>query len=162
MLSAAGPAWPPPPENAPARRWVNARSFPAVWRDSLTLGGGSLVAAARGHPAAVRPWRPWDHRPEPESDADILQAITAKAHLCIRTMPLLASAQVVVLEPELLEAVPDWPTPEAHAEYAAQAKLPASPVFLDVEGSDGRPVHWLAETWPLPFHLRGALCWRHD
>ncbi|HSC20391.1 MAG TPA: hypothetical protein VLC07_01555, partial [Solirubrobacterales bacterium] len=40
--------------------------------------------------------------------------------------------------------------------------MPRSPLFLDFEAIDGSPVAWTEETWPLPFFLRGALCWQQE
>lgn len=105
------------------------------------------------------PGRPWQHRPDPESDADIDQAIAAKLHLALRALPLLAEAEVVLIEPPLADLIPESED-DAEARYAGSAQLSHSPLFLDFEGANGLPATWHAETWPLPLHLRGALCWQ--
>lgn len=104
---------------------------------------------------------PWNHRPPPQSDADIEQAVAGKVHISHRLLPLLAIAQLVVMEPGMVTSVPRLSSDE-EAVYSAEARLPASPVFLDFESVDGTPVVWEEETWPLPFYLRGALCWQQD
>src|SRR4051812_18821693 len=89
-LPGTGVAWPPLPEPVPpAPRWINGRAFPAVWRESLAFSRGGLVAAAKQFPE-ILPGQPWQHRPQPESDEDIEQAIAAKLHLAVRALPLLA------------------------------------------------------------------------
>jgi hypothetical protein len=105
---------------------------------------------------------PWNHRPPPDSEADIEQAVAGKIHISHRLLPLLAGAQLIVIEPERVASVPRFSDGEEEAVYSSEAKLPASPVFLDFEGVDGSPVVWEAETWPLPFYLRGALCWQQE
>src|SRR5262249_2780388 len=53
-----------------------------------------------------------------------------------------------------------WPAPvEEILAWAGQAQLPTTPLFLDLESHDGRPATWELDSWPLPFHLRGALSW---
>jgi hypothetical protein len=93
---------------------------------------------------------------------DVEQAIAAKIHLGMRVLPILAEAQLVVVGSDDVEAVPDWDDEEQIAQYAAEATLPVSPVFLDLEEADGRPVVWDEESWPYPFNLRGALVWIQD
>jgi len=138
---------------------VNGRAFPAVWRDTLSFTVGGLKAV--GQFPRIRPDATWNYQPEPASEADIEQAIAAKLHIGLRLLPLLAAAEVVTVEPEMIEAIPEWRS-EEHALYAAEAELPVSPLFLDLEALDGRPTSWEAPTWPLPFHLRGALCWNEN
>jgi hypothetical protein len=140
---------------------VNGRAFPAVWRETLAFTAGGLRASTVQFPR-IRPGAPWDHRPEPDSDADVEQAIAAKLHLSLRMLPLLAQARVVLVEPVLAQLVPDWTSNDEEAVYAAEAKLPTSPLFLDLESEIGLPAAWEAETWPLPFHLRAALAWVRD
>lgn len=162
MLSGPGPAWPLAPEDrAPTPAWINGRAFPAVWRDTLAFATGSLIATKDQFPQ-MRPGKPWNHRPPPESDADEEQAIAAKIHLSLRLLPLLAEAKLVVVEPAQVAALPGWRTDDEEAVYSAEAVLPCSPVFLDFEAVDGSPIAWRRETWPLPFYLRGALCWSQD
>ena len=110
----------------------------------------------------MRPGRPWQHRPDPGSDADIDQAIAAKLHLALHGLPLLAEADVAVIEPPLADLIPDWDDSNTATRYAATAQLPHSPLFMDFEGIDGLPAAWHAETWPLPLHLRGVLCWQAE
>ena len=161
-LTGTGPAWPPLPEPVPpAPRWINGRAFPAVWRELLEFGWGGLAATAKEFPH-MRPGRPWQHRPDPGSDADIYQAIAAKLHLALHALPILAAAEVVLIEPPLADLIPDWDDSDVAALYAANAQLPHSPLFMDFEGIDGLPAAWHAETWPLPLHLRGALCWQAE
>jgi hypothetical protein len=161
-MTGTGPAWPQLPDPLPpAPRWINGRAFPAVWRELLQFAGGGLAAAADQFPQMM-PGRPWQHRPDPGSDADIDQAIAAKLHLALRAMPLLAEAEVVVVEPPLADLIPDWDEDDAETLYAAAAQLPHSPLFMDFEGIDGLPAAWHADTWPLPLHLRGALCWQAE
>ncbi len=100
MLEGAGPAWPELPKSPPrSPRWVNARAFPAVWREMWTFTVGGLNATAEAFPQ-MRPGVRWNHRPEPDTHADVEQAIAAKIHLGMRTLPLLA-----LLGPEELAAV---------------------------------------------------------
>jgi len=161
-LTGTGPAWPPLPEPVPPPPpWINGRAFPAVWRELLAFSRGGLLAAAKQFPQ-MRPGRPWPHRPDPDTDADIEQAIAAKLHLALRALPLLAETEVVLIEPPLADLIPDWEEDEAEARYAATGRLRHSPLFLDFEGADGLPASWHAETWPLPLHLRGALCWHAE
>jgi hypothetical protein len=82
--------------------------------------------------------------------------------LALHALPLLAEAEVVLIEPPLADLVPDWKHEEDAAQYAARAQLPHSPLFLDFEDSEGLPAAWHAETWPLPLHLRGAICWQSE
>lgn len=162
VLQGSGIGWPPVPEDPPpAPEWVNGRAFPAVWRDTLAFATGSLIATRKEFPQ-MKPGRPWNHRPPVGSDADIEQAIAAKIHLSLRLLPLLASAELAVIEPTQIAAVPDWRSDEEEAIYSSEAVLPRSPVFLDFEAIDGEPAAWERETWPLPFYLRGALCWAED
>lgn len=159
-LKEVGPGWPDVPAEAPRpQSWVNGRAFPAVWRDTLSFTVGGLKAV--GQFPRIRPDATWNYQPEPASEADIEQAIAAKLHIGLRLLPLLAAAEVVTVEPEMIEAIPEWRS-EEHALYAAEAELPVSPLFLDLEALDGRPTSWEAPTWPLPFHLRGALCWNEN
>jgi hypothetical protein len=144
----------------PTPRWINGRAFPAVWRELLAFSRGG-VAAAKQFPQ-MQPGCPWNHRPEPDSQMDVEQAIAAKLHLALRGLPLLAEAEVVLIEPPLADLVPDWEEDEAEARYATTAKLPHSPLFLDFEGADGLPAAWHVESWPLPLHLRGSLCWQAE
>lgn len=146
----------PPP---PAPSWINARAFASIWREQLAFVGGGLAAAADRFPN-IRPGKPWRHRPEPDSEADIEQAIGAKLHLSLHALPILAEAEVALIEPPLADLLPEWETDEAEAVYAARAQLPVSPLFLDFESRSGLPAAWHAPTWPLPLHLRGALCWQ--
>ena len=162
ILSGPGVAWPPPPgDPPPSPSWTNGRSFPAVWRDTLAFGMGSMIATKDQFPQ-MKPGRPWNHRPPPGSEADIEQAVAAKIHLSLRFLPLLAEAELVIIEPNQMELVPDWHRDDEEALYSAEAMLPRSPLFLDFEALDGSPVAWEQETWPLPFYLRGALCWSQD
>ena len=160
-----GPAWPPSPATLPdPPRWADANALIAVWRDSLTMALGGLHPELTKHlpdlPETVRPDGPWNVDPEPDSDADISQAIFAKAHLSFRMLPLLAEAQLVGLEPLLADVLAVPAPDEQLLEYAPTAKLPSTPTFLDLEADDGRPVIWQADTWPRPFNLRAALCWQ--
>jgi hypothetical protein len=161
-LTGTGPAWPTLPEPLPpGMAWINGRAFPAVWRELLAFSRGGLLAVAKDFPQ-MRPGRPWQHRPDPDTDADIEQAIAAKLHLALRALPLLAEAEVVLIEPPLADLIPDWEEDEAEARYAATGQLSHSPLFLDFESADGLPAAWHAETWPLPLHLRGSLCWQAE
>jgi hypothetical protein len=157
-----GPAWPPIPDPPPdPPRWADANALTGVWRDSLTMAlGGRHPELVKRLPENARPDGPWNIAPEPESDADIAQAISAKAHLSFRMLPLLAEAQLVGLAPLLADVLAVPAPDEQLLEYGPTAKLPATPMFLDLEAEDGRPVMWRADTWPRPFNLRGALCWQ--
>ena len=110
----------------------------------------------------MRPGRPWNYRPPPDSEADIDQAIAAKAHVSRRALPLLSEADLVVVDPSRAASIPPWPSDDEDAVYAAAANLPLSPLFLDFESIAGSPVAWHQDTWPFPFYLRGALCWHQD
>lgn len=158
-----GPAWPPIPEPLPdAPKWHGARAIAAVWRDAFPMAVGGTVAAAYQPFAGVRLDDGWDVDPEPGSDLDVEQAIGAKVHLALRLMPILASAQLVQVEPDQATYVPDWDDIERAFGYAQKTTLPCSPMFIDFESADGLPTSWYAETWPLPFHLRGALLWQRE
>ncbi len=163
VLSGTGAAWPPPPggDIPPAPAWTNGRAFPAVWRDTLAFALGSLLAVTKEFPR-MRPGRPWNHRPPPDSDADIDQAIAAKINVSMRALPLLAEADLVVVDPARVASIPPWRSDDEEAVYAATAKLPRSPLFLDFESIAGSPVAWRQDTWPFPFYLRGALCWSRN
>jgi hypothetical protein len=164
-LTGTGPAWPPPPaeEDLPdAPDWLNGRAITSVWRETLTLSAGAAMASLQPQFSHMALGAGWLHAPPIDSDADVDQAIAAKLHIGVRLLPLLASAELLVLEPEDIEIVPPWPSLEHSVAYAAGATLPESPIFLDFEGLDGRPVIWEADTWPLPLNLRGALCWADD
>jgi hypothetical protein len=119
---------------------------------------GSLLAVQKQFPQ-MSPWRPWNYKPPVDTDADIDQAIQAKINVGMRALPLLASADLVLLDPSLVAAVPEWRSDDDEAAYSGEAKLPRSPLFLDFEAIDGTPVAWNQDTWPFPFYLRGALCW---
>ncbi len=161
MLHGPGAGWlPAPQEDRPAPVWTNGRAFPAVWRDSLSFGMGGVLKPPTQFPNAGP--GPWNHRPPPGSDSDIEQAIGAKVHLSQRILPLLGVAELVRIEPEKATSVPDFADPDEEALYSAEARLPHSPLFLDLEAIDGSPVAWTQETWPLPFFLRGALCWQQE
>jgi hypothetical protein len=110
----------------------------------------------------LAPGLPWNHRPPSDSTADIAQAITAKVHLSTRLLPLLAAAELVIVEPEMVNSIPQWRNDDEETIYSAEAVLTTSPMFLDFEAVDGDPVAWEAESWPLPFYLRGALCWSQE
>src|SRR5262249_27324377 len=156
--------WPPPPEPdspPPAPAWTNGRAFPAVWRDTLSFAMGSLLTTVKQFPQ-LPPGSPWNHRPPPNSDADIGQALAAEIHLGMRALPLLAVADLVLVDPSRVGTIPLWSADNEETVYAAEAKLPRSPIFLDIEAVDGSPVVWRQDTWPFPFYLRGALCWRQD
>ncbi|MGH2946050.1 MAG: hypothetical protein ACRDPC_07300 [Solirubrobacteraceae bacterium] len=160
--AAEGPAWMPPPDpTPPAPKWLNGRAFPAVWRDTLPFTIGRLIAAQQRFPHMM-PGERWDLDPEPDTDADVEQAIAAKLHLGLRTMVILAEAQLVVVEPNDVDPIPAWDRTEQVAEYAAEARLPCSPMIFDLESTDGRPVSWAAPSWPLEFDLRGALVWERE
>lgn len=118
-----GPAWPPSPGTPPdPPRWADANALIAVWRDSLTMAlGGLHPEFAKRLPETVRPDGPWNIDPEPESDADIAQAISAKAHLSFRMLPLLAEAQLVGLEPLLADVLAIPAPDEQLLEYATRA-----------------------------------------
>jgi hypothetical protein len=154
-----GPAWLPPKEPpAAAVSWVNGRSFPAVLRDTIPFVMGGLVAAAKTHPQ-LKPGVDWTAQPEPDSAQDLDQAIAAKLHIGLRLGTVLADAQLVLVDPAQVALIPEWDDDEEAAAYASVAQLPACPLYLDFESDDGSPAAWEAETWPLPFHLRGAICW---
>jgi hypothetical protein len=162
LLNDVGPAWIPPCDPpAPAPKWLNGRAFPAVWRDTLPFTAGGLLAAKSQFPHLM-PGSGWTANPQPDSDLDLYQAIAAKLHLGLRVLPILAEAQLVVIEPDDMEAIPEWDDEDELAKYAAEAQLPASPMFLDFEAADGEPVVWEEESWPLPFNLRGAITWVRD
>jgi hypothetical protein len=161
VLHGPGAGWlPAPEEDRPAPVWTNGRAFPAVWRDSLSFGMGGVVKPPAQFPNAGP--GPWNHRPPPGSDSDIEQAIGAKVHISQRILPLLGAADLVAIEPEKAASVPDFADPGEEALYSAEARLPRSPLFLDLEAIDGSPLAWTQETWPLPFFLRGALCWQQE
>jgi len=93
-LEGVGPAWPPLPEPVPpSPNWLNGRAFTAVWRDTLPFTVGGLMAAEKESPQLM-PGAGWKSRPEPDSERDIDQAIAAKLHLGMRTLPILAEAQL--------------------------------------------------------------------
>jgi hypothetical protein len=157
-----GPAWLPPKDPpGPAPRWVNGRSFPAVWRDTLPFVMGGLIAATKTHPQ-LRPGGDWTAQPEPDSEEDVDQAIAAKLHIGLRIGTVLAESQLAIVKPREVAVIPEWGDVEEAASYASKAKLPVSPLFLDFEAGNGGPTAWEAETWPLPLHLRGAVCWITD
>lgn len=161
MLRGPGAGWLPAPEgDSPAPVWTNGRAFPAVWRDSLSFGMEGVLKPPAQFPNAGP--GPWNHRPPPGSDSDIEQAIGAKVHISQRILPLLGAADLVAIEPEKAASVPDFANPDEEALYSAEARLSRSPLFLDLEAIDGSPVAWTQETWPLPFFLRGALCWQQE
>lgn len=159
-----GSGWlPPAPDPMPAApRWINGRAFPAAWRETTQFAMGGLLAAGKGELPMFGENRPWNHRPANESDADIDQAIGAKIHVNMRLSVPLAAAQLVIIEPSQLHHLPHWRSTDEALVYAAEARLPVSPLFLDLEASNGQPVIWESESWPFPFHLRGALCWQMD
>lgn len=107
----------------------------------------------------MRPGMPWNHRPPPDSEADIDQAIAAKINVSMGALPLLAEADLVVVDPVRATSIPPWRSDDEAVVYAAAAKLPRSPLFLDFESITGSPAAWRQDTWPFPFYLRGALCW---
>ena len=122
---------------------------------------GGLIAAQTQFPRMM-PGAGWNPRPEPDSEADIEQAIAAKIHLGMRSLGILAVAQLALIEPADAEAIPDWDDEEELEQYATLARLPRTPIFLDFEDVDGRPTSWKEDGWPLPFDLRGALLWEHE
>jgi hypothetical protein len=142
--------------------WHDARAFAAVWRDAFPMALGGLVAMTKSQFAGVRLYDGWDLDPEPGSDADVDQAIGAKIHLALRLMPVLAESQLVHVGPDQVDAIPEWEHTDRASNYGQEAKLPGSPIFLDFESVAGQPASWQAESWPLPFHLRGALLWGQD
>ena len=76
--------------------------------------------------------------------------------------PILASAQLLGVEPATADFLPRGQSEVELAAWAEAVQLPSDPLFLDFESADGMPVSWEADTWPRPFRLRGALCWRAD
>jgi hypothetical protein len=133
-----------------------------VWRDSFPIGLGGLAAIRDPRFPNVRLDDGWVIDPEPESNLDVEQAIGAKVHLALHAMPILATAQLVIIEPDQAAFVPDWEDIEQAFGYGQAATLPISPMFVDFESAAGTPVSWEAETWPYPFHLRGALLWHGE
>lgn len=163
VVTGSGPAWPAVPEPLPdAPKWHEPRAFAGVWRDSLPMALGGFAAARRPEFQEARVDLGWNPSPEPDSDQDVMQAVGAKAHLAFRFLSVLAGAQLVQLEPGQAALIPDWDDPEQAFRFAARMELPASPLFLDFESAAGSPTAWHADTWPLEFHLRGALLWRDD
>jgi hypothetical protein len=155
-----GPGWLPAskePGNAPV--WTGGRGFPAVWRELLRFVAGGLIASASPDWAQMRLDDGWDVRPEPGSGADVDQAIGAKLHIGLRLLTVLAAARHVWVDPALVAALPDWPIDQSALSYGLTAAMPDSPLFLDFEDDDGAPAAWPEPTWPLDFHLRGAVCW---
>ena len=151
-----GPGWIPAlTDPGPVPRWLNGRSFPAVWRDTLpfTMGG---IMASKDHPQ-LRLGGSWNAEPEPGSDEDVDQAIKAKIHIGLRTGTVLACAQLVVVDPRDAAYIPDWGDVDEATRYAADARLPASPIYIDLEAAEGEPLAWEAETWPL-HSIYEALC----
>ncbi|MEK6273080.1 MAG: hypothetical protein AABM42_10605 [Actinomycetota bacterium] len=128
----------------------------------MQFGVGALHPETQKRFPDTRPWKPWRFRPDPGSDQDVDQAIAGKIHIAMRVLPALAEATVAVVEPRYVEAFPDWSSEDEPFVYAAEASLPTSPLFLDFEAVDGQPAAWVVESWPLPFHLRGAACWQSD
>lgn len=162
MHEGVGPAWPPLPEPTPPKpRWLNGPAFTAVWRDTLPFTLGGLVAATKELPQLM-PGTRWTNAPEPDSELDVDQAIAAKVHLGMRTLPILAEAQLIIVEARSVNIIPDWDDEDELVAYGAEARLPTSPMFLDFEDGDGLCAGWYAEGWPAPLHLRGALCWAQD
>ncbi|MCW2986840.1 MAG: hypothetical protein JWR63_4410 [Conexibacter sp.] len=158
-----GTGWLPAAEDPGERPdWTDGRCFPAVWRDVLHFVAGGVMAAGASE------WRHmwledgWDARPEPDTDADVGQAIAAKLHIGLRLPTVLAAARHVWVDPALVAGLPEWPDDSVPWTYGLGVEIPASPLFLDFEGDDGEPVSWAEPTWPLEFHLRGALCWAAD
>jgi len=161
LLKYDGPAWiPPPDESPPAPNWLNGRAIAGVWRDTLPFVAGGLKAAAQF--PRMMPGTGWRPNPEPDSDLDVEQAIAAKLDLGLRVLPILALAQLVVVEPGVIQGVPDWDDDRELCEYAPEARLPTSPLFLDLESREGWCATWEIESWPGPFNLRGALLWRSE
>lgn len=160
-----GPGWPPlasDGDEIPDRRtWVNERSLTGVWRDTLTLSAGAALASTSQDLGSVWPGRPWDFRPS-DPISDVEQAIMAKVHLGIRTLPLLATADLIVIDPRLAKEVPEWETPEEAGDFTTVLGIPEGPTYFDFENEKGTPHSWLEEGFPGPLDLRGALCWRHD
>jgi hypothetical protein len=158
LLTYLGPAWIPAPEvPPPAPNWLNGRAIAGVWRDTLSFVGGGLKA----HKQFLRmmPGAGWRPQPEPDSELDVDQAIGAKLHLGLRLLSIIAACQLVVVDPGAVQTIPEWDSDEEPVQYAADAVLPASPVFLDLESLHGECVVWETESWPAPFNLRGALAW---
>jgi hypothetical protein len=156
-----GPGWLPAVDDPdPVPRWHRAASFPAVWRDTLPFMMGGLLAS-RDYPQ-IRLDAPWRVDPEPGSDEDVDQAIRAKLHVCLRLGTVLAQAQFVSIDRRAAAWIPPWTDVDELTQYAAEAQLPTSPIYLDFETEHGTPLTWDAETWPLPFHLRGAVCWTRE
>lgn len=170
MVEATGPAWTAsgrpwgpadgPPPAVPV--WALAHSFPKVWQDTLEIVGGGLSREAQRQFPDMSPSGPWNHHPKPNSEPDVAQAISAKLEIGRRALPLLTQAQLIVIEPDQIAVLPDWEDSDEAGTYAANARLPFPVVYFDFEGEIGQPVAWEAPTWPLPFHLRGALCWTGD
>lgn len=104
----------------------------------------------------------WDDQPEPDSPGDVDQAIAAKLHIGLRLPTVLAEARHTWVEPALVAGLPEWPDDVAPWRYGIEAHLPASTLYLDFEGEDGAAASWPEPTWPLEFHLRGAVCWAAD
>lgn len=123
---------------------------------------GGLITVGQKKLPLLGAGRPWDHRPPNQSDADIDQAVAAKIYISMNLLMPLVEAQLAVIQPAQLYGLPDWRSTDEAMVYAAEARLPVSPLFLDLEAPTGEPVIWESETWPFPFHLRGALCWQMD
>jgi hypothetical protein len=161
----AGAGWLPPLEDpGEVPKWTDARCLAGVWREALRFVMGGLLAAQDEQWRELRLVDGWDVAPEPGSDADTDQAIAAKLHIGLRLLTVVAQSQHAIVDPAVAAALPDWPEPEVGLTYGLQTapSLPASPLFLDFEAVDGTPAAWAEPTWPLPFHLRGAVCWTAD
>jgi hypothetical protein len=159
-----GPGWLPLPsedEMPPAPKWWNGRSITAVWRDTLPFTLGGLIATGDEEYARMRLGARWNADVEAGSDEDVDQAIAAKLDIGFRTLPVLARAELVVIDPTFASAIPEWNEDEL-TEYASRAVLPFTPLYLDFESATGHATNWHEPSWPDPFQLRGSLLWRSD
>jgi len=126
--------------------------LPAVWRDKLPFVMGGLIAATKTQPQ-LRPGRDWTAQPEPDSEEDADQAIATKLHIGLRIGTVLAESQLAIVEPREVAVIPEWGDVEEAASYATKAKLPVSPLFLDVLRAAGGGVSkaWkpgaMADSW---------------
>jgi hypothetical protein len=161
--SGSGPGWPELPDPIQTQaEWVGGHALTGVWRDLLAPPVAGATGEARERLLRMRTNASWDPQPEPGSNADIGEAIFAKINLSLALAPLLAEAQLLSVQPLLAHLLP-FPVPDEELVGWAQSYQPPAPtLFVDFEDEDGTPVLWDAETWPLPFHLRGALTWTNQ
>lgn len=141
-----------------AGRWHGQRSYDSAWETCGALADNLCVNELVEDPAK-EPFLVWDPQAAPGSGMEQRMLLGMQMTVAATALRHLAAATVLVCAPDLCRFDLVWPDALAAGGYAAQAELPADPLYLDFTTADRRnsvAVSIGGEVWP----LTGALVWR--